>query len=171
MTGVYNQLAASPMSGATAESGSSSNSGNSSSSSSSDSKISSTDFLTLLCTELKHQDPTSNADPNEYVNQLVNVNSLEQLIRINDTLTSKLGGSSSNSSGSSASRDAVGGLTGPATPSAQTDALGGSTAASSSTSSSTSPTSSPTVNAGNLGVPASNNAANRFSHALDGSPR
>ena len=168
MTGVSNQLAASPISGATTESGSSASS---SSSSSSDSKISSTDFLTLLCTELKNQDPTSNTDPNEYVNQLVNVNSLEQLIGIHDTLTSKLGSSPSNSSGSSASKDAVGGLTGSANPAAQTDALGGSTAASPSTSSSTSPTSSPTANAGNLGVPASSNAANRFSHALDGSPR
>ncbi len=49
--------------------------------------ISSNDFLTLLVTEMKNQDPTAATDPNEYINQLVNVNSLEQLISINQTLT------------------------------------------------------------------------------------
>lgn len=70
------------------------------------STISSNDFLTLLVTELKNQDPTANSDPNQYVNQLVQVNSLQQLIQINQTLTSDLGsGSSSTQSGSV---DAVG---------------------------------------------------------------
>jgi flagellar basal-body rod modification protein FlgD len=50
--------------------------------------ISANDFLTLLVTEMKNQDPTANTDPNEYINQLVQVNSLEQLISINQTLTS-----------------------------------------------------------------------------------
>lgn len=45
------------------------------------------DFLTLLVTELKNQDPTANTDPNAYVNQLVQVNSLQQLIQINGNLT------------------------------------------------------------------------------------
>lgn len=58
-------------------------------------KISSNDFLTLLVTELKNQDPTASTDPNEYVNQLVAVNSLEQLININSTLTSAIGSPSS----------------------------------------------------------------------------
>jgi flagellar basal-body rod modification protein FlgD len=49
----------------------------------------------LLVTEMKNQDPTANTDPNEYVNQLVQVNSLQQLISINDTLTSSLGTSTS----------------------------------------------------------------------------
>ena len=49
--------------------------------------ISANDFLTLLVTEMKNQDPTANTDPNEYINQLVQVNSLEQLISINQTLT------------------------------------------------------------------------------------
>jgi flagellar basal-body rod modification protein FlgD len=45
--------------------------------------ITANDFLTLLVTELKNQDPTANTDPNAYVNQLVQVNSLQQLIQIN----------------------------------------------------------------------------------------
>lgn len=52
--------------------------------------ISANDFLTLLVTEMKNQDPTANTDPNEYINQLVNVNSLEQLISINQTLSTAL---------------------------------------------------------------------------------
>lgn len=50
--------------------------------------ISANDFLTLLVTEMQNQDPTADTDPNEYINQLVNVNSLEQLIQINQTLSS-----------------------------------------------------------------------------------
>jgi flagellar basal-body rod modification protein FlgD len=61
------------------------------------STISSDDFLTLLVTELKNQDPTANSDPNQYVNQLVQVNSLEQLIQINETLTNNLGSGSAQS--------------------------------------------------------------------------
>jgi flagellar basal-body rod modification protein FlgD len=49
--------------------------------------ISANDFLTLLVTEMKNQDPTADTDPIEYINQLVQVNSLEQLISINQTLT------------------------------------------------------------------------------------
>ena len=50
--------------------------------------ITANDFLTLLVTELKNQDPTANTDPNEYVDQLVQVNSLQQLIQIDqNTIT------------------------------------------------------------------------------------
>jgi flagellar basal-body rod modification protein FlgD len=59
-----------------------------SNSASDSSTISANDFLTLLVTEMKNQDPTANTDPNEYIKQLVQVNSLEQLISINQTLTS-----------------------------------------------------------------------------------
>ncbi|MGD0735400.1 MAG: flagellar hook capping FlgD N-terminal domain-containing protein [Terracidiphilus sp.] len=55
------------------------------------STISANDFLTLLVTEMQNQDPTANTDPNEYINQLVQVNSLEQLIDINQNLTTALG--------------------------------------------------------------------------------
>jgi flagellar basal-body rod modification protein FlgD len=67
-----------------------------SSSSTSDATISANDFLTLLVTEMQNQDPTATTDPNEYINQLVNVNSLEQLIDINQNLSSALGNPSAH---------------------------------------------------------------------------
>ena len=54
--------------------------------------ISANDFLTLLVTEMQNQDPTADTDPNEYINQLVNVNSLEQLISINPNAFNGNGG-------------------------------------------------------------------------------
>jgi flagellar basal-body rod modification protein FlgD len=69
---------------------------NSTGTKSSASGITANDFLTLLVTEMKNQDPTANTDPNQYINQLVNVNSLQQLISINETLTSAYGSSSAN---------------------------------------------------------------------------
>ena len=53
--------------------------------------ITSNDFLTLLVTEMKNQDPTAQTDPNQYINQLVQVNSLQQLIEMNEKLSSALG--------------------------------------------------------------------------------
>ena len=49
--------------------------------------ITSNDFLTLLVSELKNQDPTQPTDPNAYISQLVGVNSLQQLISINQGIT------------------------------------------------------------------------------------
>jgi flagellar basal-body rod modification protein FlgD len=49
------------------------------------SDITSSDFLTLLVSELQNQDPTQPADPNAYITQLVQVNSLQQLIQMNQT--------------------------------------------------------------------------------------
>jgi flagellar basal-body rod modification protein FlgD len=37
-------------------------------------------------TELQNQDPTADTDPNEYVDQLVQVNSLQQQIQMNETM-------------------------------------------------------------------------------------
>jgi len=48
--------------------------------------VTANDFLQLLVTELQNQDPTANTDPNEYVNQLVQVNTLQQQIQMNQTL-------------------------------------------------------------------------------------
>jgi flagellar basal-body rod modification protein FlgD len=50
--------------------------------------ITANDFLTLLVTEMKNQDPTQPTDPNAYIQQLVGVNSLQQLISINQELGS-----------------------------------------------------------------------------------
>ena len=59
------------------------------------SDITSNDFLTLLVSELKNQDPTQPTDPNQYITQLAQVNSLQQLISINQgigTLDSAISG-------------------------------------------------------------------------------
>ena len=49
--------------------------------------ITANDFLSLLVTEMKNQDPTQQTDPMTYITQLVGVNSLEQLVQINQDLT------------------------------------------------------------------------------------
>jgi flagellar basal-body rod modification protein FlgD len=86
--------------------------------STSSASISANDFLTLLVTEMKNQDPTANTDPNEYINQLVNVNSLEQLIDINQNLKTVLGNPSSQS-GAPVTGQIPAATTAHASPSAQ----------------------------------------------------
>jgi flagellar basal-body rod modification protein FlgD len=76
--------------------------GDNSNNSTNSATISANDFLTLLVTEMQNQDPTQATDPNEYINQLVNVNSLEQLISINQNLQTALG-VNTNTNASSAS--------------------------------------------------------------------
>lgn len=60
----------------------------SSSTSTDNSTITANDFLTLLVSELKNQDPTQPTDPSAYIQQLVGVNSLQQLIQINQGISS-----------------------------------------------------------------------------------
>lgn len=75
----------------------------------SSSDITSDDFLTLLVSELKNQDPTQPTDPNQYITQLAQVNSLQQLISINQgigTLDGAISGPSSASTGTSAAGNA-----------------------------------------------------------------
>lgn len=48
-------------------------------------------FLNLLVTELQNQDPTSPVDPTQMVGQMVSLNQLDQLISINQTLTTLAG--------------------------------------------------------------------------------
>jgi flagellar basal-body rod modification protein FlgD len=54
----------------------------------SSSTITANDFLTLLVAEMKNQDPTAPTDPNAYITQMVDVNSLQELIGINTGITS-----------------------------------------------------------------------------------
>jgi len=76
--------------------------GTSSTADSSDpSTITSSDFLTLLVSELQNQDPTQPTDPNAYISQLVGVNSLQQLISIDQGITSLSSAATTASSGSS----------------------------------------------------------------------
>jgi flagellar basal-body rod modification protein FlgD len=60
--------------------------------------ITSNDFLTLLVSELKNQDPTQPTDPTEYITQMVGVNSLQQLIDINQGLSAVEGTSTTSAS-------------------------------------------------------------------------
>src|SRR6201986_5046049 len=108
------------------------------------STISANDFLTLLVTEMKNQDPTANTDPNEYINQLVQVNSLEQLISINQDLAPL---SSTNSTGSSTPS---GGIAAPAEgPGASASQNNAATAS------------------GNLSAPGSTNSSSRIANSLE----
>lgn len=145
-----------------------SSSGSSAASNASDdaATISANDFLTLLVTEMQNQDPTADTDPNEYVNQLVQVNSLEQLININQTLTTDLGAPASDTGTDAAASTTSAshleqGASGTASPASETAAhrVG---------------THEPAVPAsslhapGNLSIPATDPAAERVAHSLDG---
>ena len=59
-------------------------------------------FLTLLTAQLKSQDPTAPQDPTAFVGQLVQFNSLEQLLQIRELLQKSLGASTGSGSGPSA---------------------------------------------------------------------
>jgi flagellar basal-body rod modification protein FlgD len=166
--------AASTTSGASSTSGSSDSSDNSAT-------ISANDFLTLLVTEMQNQDPTSDTDPNEYINQLVNVNSLEQLIDINQTLTAD---STSGTSGTGATPAvAQAGGDSPAAlpsaaastrPAAHVAASPLSAAPASLASNASAPQTASTKHfsgqqfSGNLSAPNPSPAARRVGHALDG---
>ena len=168
--------AATPMASATSGTG-----GTGSTSTSDDgATISANDFLTLLVTEMQNQDPTSDTDPNEYIDQLVQVNSLEQLIDINQTLSTDLG-STSSTSGTGATTQVSGAASSPTTLAAQASAaaspltaahLAGSprSIASGASASSTSVAqTTPTQRlSGNLSAPNASPAARRVGHALAG---
>ncbi len=126
-------------------------------SSSNSATISANDFLTLLVTEMQNQDPTANTDPNEYINQLVQVNSLEQLIDINQTLSGDVS-NAATSSDRSPSAQTVAATSGPSAGALSGVQSGLSVAQ-------TRPAS---VATGNLSVPVANAAAKRVGHALDG---
>jgi flagellar basal-body rod modification protein FlgD len=130
--------------------------------------ISANDFLTLLVTEMQNQDPTADTDPNEYINQLVSVNSLEQLIDINQNLSTALGDSTTGPGGTSPSGQAAASPSGLTGRSASTAALArpASSAASAALNSS-----SQAQSPGNLSLPAASSAASRLAQALDGRPR
>lgn len=181
-TGIWNHAAAQASSLAAPRTAATSGSSGSSDSSSSDSAtISANDFLTLLVTEMQNQDPTATQDPNEYINQLVQVNSLEQLININQTLTGALDPIESSSGSGSQSRSAAtadaqnvgsaNSVVANRTHAAVTGQTGGSqlgaivNALQPSASSSSSPFQ---AAPGNLGVPTTNAAAMRVAKSLGG---
>jgi len=84
-------------SGSNGTSGTTGSSGTSNGNNSLSSSSLETTFLNLLVTELQNQDPTQPVDPTEMVGQMVSLNQLDQLISINQTLTSLTGGVSTAS--------------------------------------------------------------------------
>jgi flagellar basal-body rod modification protein FlgD len=60
-----------------------------------DSNSAESTFIKLLVTELQSQDPTQPMDPTQMVGQMFSMNQLQQLIDINQTLSTALGGGSS----------------------------------------------------------------------------
>lgn len=127
-------------------------------SSTASSTISANDFLTLLVTEMKNQDPTAQTDPNQYINQLVQVNSLEQLIEINQNTTA-----ASNSTGGTTGKSVQGKLAGVPDPGAPGRTGTGGTSHPIAVSGNPIPAVS-----GNLGIPAAIPAAHRVAQALSG---
>ena len=169
--GIFNQqtTAGQALTGNAATSKASDASGTSSTSSSSGTSgssaiVSANDFLTLLVTEMKNQDPTANTDPNEYINQLVNVNSLEQLIDINQTLTAD----SSSSSSSSSSTDAQSGVIKTASAAGSTGSPLSTASGSAASNTTGTQTASTQHISGNLSSSNANPAAQRVGHALAG---
>ena len=170
---------ASPMTASASGTGSST-----SASSSSSATISANDFLTLLVTEMKNQDPTATTDPNQYINQLVSVNSLEQLIDINQNLTTALTPSSTGSGSSTAGTQATSALAAKSGTGTSTQAAvnhKATAAAATQSAASTAPTSrvsaaistfaqahASALAPGNLSVPAAKPAAQTVANALSG---
>lgn len=122
---------------------------------SSSASISANDFLTLLVTEMQNQDPTANTDPNEYINQLVNVNSLEQLISINQELSGVAASSGTETGTGSPDLIRAGASGAIASPAASAADV------------STAPRHTMLVD-GNLGLPDASSAADRVAQALGG---
>jgi flagellar basal-body rod modification protein FlgD len=98
------------------------------------SDITSSDFLTLLVSELQNQDPTQPADPNAYISQLVGVNSLQQLIQINqgvgslDTAaTSAVSGANSDAVANANALTSATSISGTQAPSSPNSIWGGAT--------------------------------------------
>lgn len=145
---------------------------------SSSATISANDFLTLLVTEMQNQDPTSNTDPNEYINQLVQVNSLEQLIDINQTLSAGSGSAPANSNSGATGKVAPASPNSTvANPAAATGTVHAAVHRTSVLSALQTVSASPAAAAqasakqrapGNLGVPGVNRSAQRVGRALDG---
>jgi flagellar basal-body rod modification protein FlgD len=73
--------------------------------------ISPSDFMSLLVSQLKNQDPTQPMDPNAFMNQLVGFNSLETQLGMKQDLDTLASAISANAAGSSSSN-----TTTPTTP-------------------------------------------------------
>ncbi len=129
------------------------------------STISANDFLTLLVTEMQNQDPTADTDPNEYINQLVQINSLEQLISINQNLSTVLGAASTPATSATGSNASGPGTTAPQGIKTATGGIGPSARVAGANAAA------PRTAAGNLSLPTPSPASRTVAHALDGHSR
>ena len=168
VTGIWNHAASGAVPGITAMDNPTG--GTNGSSSSNSATISANDFLSLLVTEMQNQDPTADTDPNEYINQLVNVNSLEQLIDINQTLSTATGSSGSTpgtagASGAGAGSDVVT-ATGSALPSGTGSQIAAAPGPQPTSTHSITHNSAPPLAQGNLSIPKTNPAAQRVAQSL-----
>lgn len=116
--GVHSNLI--PMAATSSNSTNSTGSSNASSStaSSSNSQLTQANFMQLIATELQAQDPTSPVDPSQFMGQLVQFSTLDQVTGIYNILSQ--GAAASSTSSSSA---ATGSSTSPSTSPSTTPAI------------------------------------------------
>ena len=95
----------------TSSSNSTSNSSTSSSTLSSNGQISESSFLQLIATELQAQDPTNPLDPAQFMGQLVQFNTLDQVTGIYNLLSQEANASTSTSGSSSTASSSTGSST------------------------------------------------------------
>ena len=131
--------------------------------------ITANDFLTLLVTEMQNQDPTADVDPNSYIDQLVQVNSLEQLISINQNLETVLGTASTQSSSSEASGTGASASLLHGKASGTAGKVSAAPMAAHHSASASAP--SRAASRGNLSVPQATSASRTVAHSLDGAAR
>lgn len=132
------------------------------------SSISANDFLTLLVTEMKNQDPTAQTDPNEYVNQLVQVNSLEQLIEINENVSAALAPPGSGEKTQASAKQVDTHVPEKTAIASQSSGWSGFTGTNRAVFRAAGPPNSSSVAAGNLGAPQPVPAAQRVARSLSG---
>jgi flagellar basal-body rod modification protein FlgD len=82
-------------------------SNNMAASTSSSQQIGESEFLNLLVTQLKNQDPMNPMDNSEFITQMASFNSLEQLISINQAVTTIAGVSAGTGDAGTGSKDAI----------------------------------------------------------------
>ncbi len=75
--------------------------------------LSPTDFMTLLVSQLKNQDPTQPMDPNQFMDQLVGFNSLETQLGMKqdlDSLVTSLNSGTGNTGSNNSTNNSTTGL-------------------------------------------------------------
>lgn len=90
-------------------------SSSSSTSSSSNSQLTQANFLQLIATELQAQDPTNPLDPSQFMGQLVQFSTLDQVTGIYNILSQGAAASSATSASSSSAASSASSSTSPST--------------------------------------------------------